>query len=290
MLPTNEQIEVAAYHLWERRGRLHGRDRDDWEAAEKDLIYSLNYEPVQEYGLLEPVPRVLGQQAIRHCRFCERNSKRARFGPPSVVIPIVPNSSLLSAEICQECQGECRDPLVDDLARFWESLGSDLATRENHADRRANGGFSLGAYKSLVASALLILPDREMPYFLDAIEWVGNPDRDADERLFAGTTCRAYHAPDHDDGPWVSLARRIEDDAPLPYMIALLSCHGVVVQFHLPLCSRDEDLDGRWVPLPERRFDWGDGGSFRQASSTLLPLLLPGDRGRFQGRRRFVEC
>jgi hypothetical protein len=290
MLPTNEQIEVAAYHIWERRGRRHGRDREDWEAAAKQLTYSLNYEPVQEYGLFEPTPRVLGKQATRHCRFCERNSKRARFGPPSPVIPIVPNSSLLTAEICEECQAECRDPLVDDLARFWESLGSDEATRENHADRRASGGFSLGAYKSLVASALLILPDREMPYFLDAIEWVGNPDRGADERLFAGTTCRAYRAPDPYDGSWVSLDRRIDDSAPLPYMIALVSCNGVIVQFHLPLCSRDEDLDGRWAHLPERLFVWGHGWSFRQASSPLLPLLLPGDRGRSPGRRRFVEC
>jgi len=290
MLPTSEQIEVAAYHFWERRGGSHGRDREDWEAAEKQLVYSLNYEPAQEFGLLEPAPRVLGLQATRHCRFCEQNSKRARFGPPSVVIPIVPNSSLLSAEICQECQAECRDPLVDDLARFWESLGPGAAIREKQAGRRANGGFSLGAYKSLVASALLILPDREMPYFLDAIEWVGNPERDADERLFAGATCRAYLAPDHDDGPWVSLARRIDDDAPLPYMIALVACHGVIVQFHLPLCSRDEDLDGRSLPLPERSFAWGQGWSFRQASSTLLPLLLPGDRGRSQGRRSFVEC
>ncbi len=136
MLPTSQQIEVAAYHLWERQGRLHGRDREDWEAAEKLLIYNLNYEPIEEYGLWEPVPRVLGTQPLRVCRICERNSKRANFGPATPVIPILPSSSLLSAQICQECQAECREPLMDDLARFWESLRSDKATRDNRADSR----------------------------------------------------------------------------------------------------------------------------------------------------------
>ncbi len=290
MLPTTEQIEVAAYHLWERHGRLHGRDREDWEAAEKQLIYSLNYEPIQEYGLLEPVPRVLGKQATRLCRICERNAKRAHFGPASPVIPILPNSSLLTAEICQECQAECRDPLRDDLARFWASLGQVKAASENHAGPRANYGFSLGAYKSLVASALLMLPDREMPYFLDALEWIGNPDHDADERLFAGASCRAYLGAGQDAGSWAILARRIDDDAPLPYMMAFVACHGVIIQIHLPLCSRDEDPGGRSLPLLERPFGTGHGSTFRQVSSTLLPLLRPGDLGRAQGRRSFVEC
>jgi len=289
MVPTSEQIEVAAYQLWERRGRLHGRDRDDWVAAEKQLIYSLNYEPIQEYGLLEPAPRVLGQQATRQCRICERNSKRARFGPPSPVIPILANSSLLTAEICEECQAECRKPLMDDLARFYESLAHVKSSRDHRADPRAHSGFSIGAYKSLVASALLILPDREMPYFLDALEWIGNPDRDADEHLFAGAHCRAYLGTDDETGSWVSVARRIDDNAPLPYVIAFVSCHGVIIQIHLPLCSRDEDLDGRPLPLLERSFGWGHGSSCGPASSTLLPILSPGDLGRPRGRRSFVE-
>ena len=290
MLPTCEQIEVAAYHLWERHGRLHGRHREDWEAAEKQLTYSLNYEPIQEHGLSEPVPRVLGNQATRLCRICERNSKRARFGPPVSVMPILQNSSLLTAEICLECQAECREPLMDDLAGFWASLAPEIAVREKHADPRANNGFSLGAYKSLVASALLMLPDREMPYFLDTLEWIGNPDHDADEHLFAGASCRAYLGAGHDAGSWASLARRIDEDAPLPYMMAFVACHGVIIQIHLPLCLRDEDQGGRSLPLLERSFGWGHGSSFRLASSTLLPLLRPGDLGRAQGRRSFAEC
>jgi len=290
MFPTTEQIEVAAYHLWERRARLHGCDRQDWEAAEKELIYNLNYGPVREYGLLVPVPQVLGNQAVRHCRLCERDSKRARFGPPSPVFPTVPNLSLLTAQICAECQHECRDPLAEDLARFWDSLRSADALGDTGVKRRTNRGFSLGAYKSLVASALLIMPDREISYFLDTIEWVGNSDRDADHHLFAGASCRVYLTADRPHIPAASLARRIDEDALLPYMIMFLSYEGIIVQIHLPLCSKDEDLEGGQVPLPERLFGWGYGRSVEYAHSTLMPLAAPGDVGRSQGRRSFAEC
>jgi hypothetical protein len=290
MFPTNPQIEIAAYHLWERRGCLHGRDREDWQAAEKELAYNLNYEPIRHFGLLEGAPRVLGQRAIRHCRFCERNAKRVRFGPPSPIYPSVSDSSLLTAEICMECQRECRDPLAGDLGRFWESLRSLGAGRERPANPRAIRAFSLGVYKSLVGSALLIMPEPELPYFLDAIEWVSNPDRDVDQRLFAGAACRAYIATEHLAGPSVVLARRSDDEAALPYMIAFLSCGGIIVQIHLPLCSRDEDLDGSAVPLVERSFDWGSGANFSHATCVLLPLASPGDGGRSKGRRNFIEC
>jgi hypothetical protein len=252
-------------------------------------MYSLNYDEALHYELGEPVPRVLGQQAMRRCRFCERDSKRARFDPPSAVVPIVPNSSLLTAEICHECQSECRDPLARDLNRFWASLQVAGDPRHNQSEKGSGSQFSLGAYKALVASALLILPDHEIPYFLDAFEWVGNPDRDADERLFAGTWCRVYFAPGDHAGSWASLARRIDDDAPLPYMLAFASYGGAIVQIHVPLCAKDDDGGDGSVGLPERQFIWGNGWSFRQANSRLMPLALAGDRGHHRGPRSFVE-
>jgi hypothetical protein len=290
MLPTNEQIEVAAYHLWEQRGRHHGLDREDWDSARRQLVYSLNYEQVQDFDLCEPAVRVLGYRATRVCRFCERDSKLVRFAAPSAVVPIVRDPSLVTAAICQDCQSECLDPLAPDLRRFWESLGSAGSPRDNPSEMGAGGMFSLGAYKALVASALLMLPDQETPFFLDALEWVGNPDRDADQRLFAGTCCRAYLAPSGYARPWASLARRTDDDAPLPYMLAFVACDGVIVQIHLPMCSRDDDPGDDWVSLPERRFWWGDGWNFGQGRTTLLPLALAGGSGRSHGQRSLVEC
>lgn len=37
--PTRDEIEALAYDLYERRGRQPGRDRDDWLAAEQQLVH-----------------------------------------------------------------------------------------------------------------------------------------------------------------------------------------------------------------------------------------------------------
>jgi hypothetical protein len=289
MLPTDEQIKVAAYHLWEKRGRTHGGDRDDWERASKQLTYDWNYAPVQEFGLAEAAPRTVAATPIRRCRLCERDSRRVRFGPPTAVWPILPGSSLLSAAICQECQSECRNPLTSELERFWSSLRSFAPRRENCLDLAAERRLTLGAYKSLVAGALLILPERELSYFQDALEWVSNPDPDVDRRLFAGTCCRVYRIGDG-DAAWLALARRIDAAAPLPYMMQFVSYQGVIVQIHLPLCSRDEDLAEGRATLPERPFHSGHASSFCEAPSVLVPLALPGDSGRLLKPRSLVEC
>lgn len=35
--PTHEQIAARAYERFERRGRVHGHDVEDWHAAENEL-------------------------------------------------------------------------------------------------------------------------------------------------------------------------------------------------------------------------------------------------------------
>ena len=37
MAAGKEQIRARAYELWEREGRPHGRDRQHWEQAEREL-------------------------------------------------------------------------------------------------------------------------------------------------------------------------------------------------------------------------------------------------------------
>ncbi len=54
------------------------------------------------------------------------------------------------------------------------------------------------------------------------------------------------------DRPWISLARRIDDEVPFPYMVSFLSWGGIVVQTALPMCLRDQDLDGRCARMPRR--------------------------------------
>lgn len=290
MFPTNEQIGVAAYHLWENRGRRHGGDLEDWQSARKQLTYNLNYESAGEFGLAEPATRVLGQKPIRRCRLCERDSKRASFGPPVAVFPMVPGSSLLTAEICRDCQDECREPSSCEVVRFWESLRSAGPSSDGQSELGIKTDFTLGIYKSLVTSALLILPERELAYYADTLEWVSNPDSDADRSLFCGHACRTYDDCIGDAAAWASLARRIHDDAPLPYMMAFVGYRGVIAQVTLPLCSRDEDLAQGVITLLERPIYCEHARGFWGLKSTMRQLALSGGSRSFPGRRNLVEC
>ena len=58
MVPTFDQIRVAAYHIWLRGGQVHGRDRQDWLDAERELAFQLNYKTVVEY-VLDATPRIV---------------------------------------------------------------------------------------------------------------------------------------------------------------------------------------------------------------------------------------
>ena len=126
----------------------------------------------------------------------------------------------------------------------------------------------------MVASALLLMPESELRYFPDTLEWVSNPDHDTDIRLFGGSSCRVYCAPFLHGRSWTSLARRVDDETALPYMLYFLGCDGIIIQVDVPLCLRDEDGDGRHLSVPERVLTAGEGPDFRESRSTVLPLAL----------------
>ena len=136
--------------------------------------------------------------------------------------------------------------------------------------------YSLTVFKALAGCALLFMPASELSYFVDTLEWVSNPDDANDSRLLErDATCVVYLAPFWAERSWISLARRIEKDAPLPYMVSLLAVGGVLMQISLPLCIRDQDLDGRDVHAPRRSFAEGEGDSFQHARMLVFRL----DRG-----------
>jgi hypothetical protein len=275
MIPTCDQIRRAAYGRWLRRGRTHGHDREDWYAAEKELTYLLNYRPIVEYPLDGPDQLIPGGFAIRRCRFCERTSRQTTFEfPPSAAPGALGGRSLRSAEICDDCQGDFREPLDLEFRRFWSALRSWVAGPEGSLEWAGAHRLPVGAFKSLITGALLIMPENELGYFPDTIEWVSNPDRDADLALFAGSFCRVYSAPMLAARPWASLAQRIDDEVPSPYLLYYLGCDGLVIQIAVPLCLRDLDLDGRDVFLPEFAIDAERGRDFLEAQSVALWLAV----------------
>ncbi len=285
MRPTFDQIQHAAYDRWLRRGWTHGHDRPDWYAAEKELTFFLNYQTIAEHPLASGAARVLGDALIQQCRFCERTSDQVAFSRARPVVPeAVGPTSLFTAEICDDCQADWRDRLDVEFGGFWEALRADGGGFDIPAERPAQPVFSVAVFKSLIASAILILPEEELPSVIDAIEWVSNPDHDCDDRLFGGTCCQVYSAPFLENLSGISLARRVEADAPLPALLYFLAHGGIVVQVPVPLCLHDQDLDGRAVDWPERVLAGGTGSDFQEARGRVLPLALSRMRPRRERR------
>jgi hypothetical protein len=284
MFPSWEEIQNAAYERWERRGWAHGADHEDWAAAEMDLVFQKNYRPAAEYPLAAAERVVIGAGLKTQCRFCERSAPRVKFnGPRPIVPPAVGATSLYSAEICDECHDQFASTIDADFETFWRALDAPAGDPSD-----APTSVSIGAFKSMVRMAIQIAPARELGNFTDTLEWLSNPDHDFDSALFERTGCLVYHLHDAHAVPWVSLSRRTDPDAHLPYAVFLLVSGRLVVEIGLPLCSRDQDHDeAEGPPLPRRSFTTGHGHQMRSATSRLLPLERT-ERPRRRGMRLFA--
>ncbi len=273
MLPSREQIERAAYERWERRGRFHGADQDDWAAAEMDTLFDLNYQSVVEFSLAEPDQRVLGDVRRPHCRFCEQSPPRATFSFVRPAIPeLVGNSSLFTRELCDECANQFADTIDPEFAGFWKLLEPLRTGTASFREMRLPTAVPIAAYKSLVRMAITVMPEDELAHFTDASEWVSNPDHAFDQSLFDNGGCLVYQVHVPYTAAWVELTSRIEEDAPYPYMLFSLGAERLVLQTHLPMCALDEDLDGTEVSMLQRSFSTGTGPDLKTSTCLVLPL------------------
>jgi len=270
MFPTWREIEVAAYERWERGGRSHGADRDDWSAAEMDLTFQKNYRPIAEYPLAASGRLVIGAIPKPSCRFCERSAPRAEFREPRPIAPaLAVMGPLCMTEICDECHEQFASGIDRDFAAFWESLADPTHGRVGYPPR----SIPIGAYKSLVRMAISIMPTRELGQFVDTLEWVGNPDHDFDSSLFSETGCLVYRTAHPQNVPWAALFRLVDPDAPLPHVVFILAAANQVVQIAPPLCARDQEIDAsEGLRLLPRSFTTGYGQAMQSAARRFLPL------------------
>lgn len=240
-----EQVRVAAYHRWERRGGQHGWHDVDWLAAEQQILFARNYQVLAHFRLDGAGTAVVGRAGRRVCRFCEQAEPRTRFTDPAPVFPeFLGLRSVRSRSECDECRETFRDGIEGDFERFVR--GSRPGSAEGGM---ARAPLTIGALKYLTRLALAILPDDELDFFSDAVEWVVNPDHDLDGDAFGSLGCLVHPAPGSAASPYAALARRAEDDEPFPYMLFFLGAFGSVFELAVPLCVRDQDLDdGPVVP------------------------------------------
>jgi hypothetical protein len=275
MLPTSEQIANAAYFRWIRRGRDHGRHSLDWLAAEQELIFALNYELIASYRLDGISGRHLGDEVNPRCRFCESTAPRVTFASSRLVLPAsLGNESLFSHEICDDCHDLQQESVGHHLDRFVASV--------RNGSIRDRSFEPVAAFKGLARAALAIIPESELQYFEDAIDWVGNPDHDLDSRTIGGLDCYLHTLPEASPYSWVAVARRIEPDEPYPYMLAFFGSRELVFQIALPLCVRDEDLEVSWI-VPRAPSPFGVGRGPVESRLLIVPLAVAGTRLAFAG-------
>lgn len=269
--PSFDQIQREAYRRWERRGHWHGRDRDDWLAAEQDLLFAMNYEVAAYYPLAGVPPQSLGAGGRSVCRFCERSAPAARFRADAPAVPtFLGNVALFTSQECDDCRALFAEGLDADLEEFFAS------TRQG--GRASRPRLSVAALKGFAKIALSIMPRRDLAAFGDTIEWVSNPDHDFDSGLLGAAGGYLHLSPEPSSPPWVALARRTDDEAPMPSMLVFAGTPDLVVQVPVPLGALDEDLDGDAVIVPRVASPLPIGHEGRPSSFVIVPLSTSDSR------------
>jgi Protein of unknown function (DUF2934) len=257
MLPTSDQIRDAAYDRWQRGGSGHGRDRDDWLHAEQDLLFALNYRVVARVGPRVPSDNGAAQPSkpgAQSCRFCEQTSPRVRFSGLHGRGPTLCGNGALAMSVPDECD-DCRQ-------HFDESIGANLSRLIlTIRDGRAPGDplprslatlpfVPIVAFKGLTRMALACLPRAELAAFEAAIEWINNPDHDFDAPAFGPLSGVLHLYATPFPAPWAALSLRGNPDVRMPYSLFHLGDGCAMLQVSVPLCGRDDDLDGQTSIVP----------------------------------------
>jgi hypothetical protein len=280
-IPSSSEIEKAAYDLWERRGYSHGSDREDWLAAERDLTFALNYRPLVHLDLDSGKRVEIGPARPVRCRFCEQAFSLA--DPPFTlgsIFEFLGVSSVVSSDLCGDCGQSFKEGLEPGLRRFWEGIPDLLHSPEGKAHVK------LAVFKGLTWLALAAMPERELEYFPDAIEWACNPEHDEDSGLFSRLSCLVYAVSVPGSAAWAGLEARRDEDALLPSLVFFLAGGGFVVQTAVPLGVRDQELDGEELQLPRRSWSLAgvtNAGPCRLVTPEPLALARGGARRSWLG-------
>ena len=275
MQPTREEIELAAYYRWERRGGDHGADVDDWLAAEKDLTFARNYRWIARHklqaepGQSVPIGKPEGNRP-RRCRFCEMGEPGATFDQTPLLLPeLVGNTAIVAWDECDDCRTQFNEHLEEAFEAF---AGPWLNPTAEFCDLHGRG-IAPAAHKALVRMGIGLLPPSELHHFGDTIEWVTNPDHDREAALMDVMGVRAYWIPQGVPTRFASLAKRTDDSSGFPYLLFFLGVGSVVLQVRLPLSPRDEDLEASENAGPELSMSMGNGPDHRAAESRVLRLV-----------------
>lgn len=276
MRPSYEEIQFAAYQRFESRGGGHGHDRDDWELAEQSLLFSGNYAWIFRTGAGAEPPAVNGHARQQVCRFCEQAAPRVKFtGQP----PALPDWTGLARPAALDQCDECREQFVDGVDREVPGFLTQILP-----EVRKTPSLSIAALKGLARAALSVLPSNSLDLFPDAIEWVSNPDHEMDRHSLPLIRVLVHEVGQEAPGPWFALAHRTSSDFPGPMFLAFAGFGTLTLEYPIPFCSADEELDGEHVILPRVALPSDiDRPWFFPRTIELVPTAAPKPARRFPG-------
>lgn len=249
---TLSQIQLAAYLRWERRGRNHGHDEEDWAVAQRQHRFSTHYRLIASIRGDDPgADQSGGGRLSRRCRFCQQVMATPSF---SRVMPeSMGSTSPACLDQCEECESLFAEGIDQDLVRFLE--------RDSiHGQTAESSGIPIAAFKGLVKMALGIMPLRDLEDHEDTIEWITNPDHNFDFRVFSGLSCVTHQMADAYPSAWAAVAEKTNDGEPWASRLFFLGMQRSAFMISVPLNPRDEDLDltGELLPdiYPPAPFAW----------------------------------
>jgi hypothetical protein len=281
MDPRRDQIELAAYRRWERRGWRHGGDRADWLAAEKDLRFTLNYRWIAR-EILQPIastavpddPHKTERTEPKLCRYCEQVEPSTSFTTSHRIMPVFLDlAASVQADECDECRAHHETELAPPFEAFVRSfLEPDLLSSEVGAT------IPSPALKALVRLGLALLPETGLPYLGETLEWVTNPDHASDHSIVRSERlgCRVYRTPEPLPAPFASIASRVGPNVRYPHLLFFLGARRVVFQTYMPFSTLDEDVDDECRVGPALSMSMQACGTVLESISTFVPAVAPG--------------
>jgi hypothetical protein len=153
---------------------------------------------------------------------------------------------------------ETKDSLIDWQGVPDENIELDTANSSVQIKQKMPSFIPVAVFKTLVKMALTIIPETELKYFSNTIEWLLEDEHRTsrflinDLWMYYGT----FESADRCDQLSVVLAKKRQlDNQQLPYMLFNLNYGNFDFQLPIPLCTIDEDR------------------IFNQSSITYLPHL-----------------
>jgi hypothetical protein len=247
MTPSLEQIRTAAYNRWQHRGAGHGWHEADWSEAEQALLFALNYriehfwDSAAVLGGFDHRINDAFANSRRVCRFCEQAEPRTTFDARSSILPSTFEfPSHASRELCDECAEGFLATTEEPLTAFFSEV-LECATPSS---------LTLNAYKGLLLAALCVMPASQIECCADAIEWLAGSGEDFEPKTLNVPNPIVHTFRIETGRSWFALASRTDPDALVPAILAFVGHPKFTVEYAIPFCTADDELDGDPLAMP----------------------------------------